>query len=427
VAEGDASGSASPLISIKIERALSDVDKVDVEVVTGDTQKSAMLTMALLTDNSSAADAIEYVAAETGLLGVVFRGSPTTGKIPATIRALQTQGPDFVLLDVSDWDSVAPLADRLKVQDFNGIIVGFRPKWERMEALVLKESGIRYLLREPFSPAELETVVYEALHKERPITNPNIIAFLPAKAGGGCSTTAVHTAAALARTAPMNVLLIESDRRSGVYSIMLGLENRLGLDDALSLGNAWTSLEWHQHIVRISGFHLLAANPMHRRRVPSWADYYQLLCHIQKQYDYVLIDLPEIVNEATAEVVRSARKIFIVCTPEIPSLKMAQFRANELESCDIPSERIHVLINRWEHEAAAARDLENELERPVFGVLPNDYANLQKGMLESRLASPESSFAESCQALARKISGLPKSVPERSKFISLRKLARIAG
>jgi len=421
------SGTWRALKSLKVVRVLPDGYTVDVEIVTGDIQRSALLSIAVLTDNALSADSIEYVAAETGLLRVFFRNPIKSSSLPATIRALQAQDPDFILLDLSDWESVAPLVDKLNERDLRAIIIGFRPKWDRMEALILKDAGIKYLLREPFSPAEMESVVYEALHKEHPITNPNIIAFLPAKAGGGCSTTAIHTAAALTNTSPSNVLLIESDRRSGVYSIMLGLDNQLGLDDALSLGNAMTRMEWARHVVRISGFHLLAANPGHRRSVPSWADYYKLLCYVQNQYDYVLIDLPEVVNEATAEVVRSARNIFIVCTPEIPSLKMAQLRATELEACDIPSDRTHVLINRWERNGPDAEELQNILGRPVFATLPNDYASLRKAMLESRLASPESSFAEACQSLARKVSGLPESERGLFKFMLLRRLARIAG
>jgi MinD-like ATPase involved in chromosome partitioning or flagellar assembly len=126
-----------------------------------------------------------------------------------------------------------------------------------------------------------------------------------------------------------NLLLIECDRRSGVYSIMFDLKNQQGLDNALQLGNAMTPGEWHQHIVRVFGLDLLPADPKHRSPLPSWAEYYQLLQFVEKQYDYLLIDLPEVVNEATAEVVRSARSVFIVCTPEIASLKMARFRAEE--------------------------------------------------------------------------------------------------
>jgi len=386
-----------------------------------------MLTVAVVTENSLAADGIDQLTSETGLFNVVYKGSPKTLNIPAVLRALRTQDPDFILLDVGDWQEVAPLAGQIRESDFRAITIGFAPQWEAHEKFAFKDAGIEYLLREPFSAAEMEMLCYEALHKERAVTNRNILAFLPSKAGGGSSTIAIHTAAALARCAPKNVLLVETDRRSGVYSIMLGLENRLGLDDALGLGSSMTPVEWYQHVVRVSGFHLLPANPKHRRRLPTWADYYQLLRYVQKQYDFILVDLPEVVNEASAEVVRSARSIFVVCTPELASIKMAHFRAGELEACDIPGDRIHILINRAERGGSPREDLEEILERPVFGVLPNDYAELKQAMLESRLASPESPFAESCLNLARKLGGLPAAAPERSRFALLRKLSRLAG
>jgi MinD-like ATPase involved in chromosome partitioning or flagellar assembly len=386
-----------------------------------------MLSLAVITGNSSASDAIEQMAAESGIFKVVFHGSPATLTARGVIRGLGMHDPELILLDIGDWESVAALAGLIKERNCQGITVGFRPGWNRLEQLTFEETGINHLLREPFSVTELETMAYETLHKERGVTNQNILAFLPAKAGGGCSTVAIHTAAGLARSFPKNVLLIEGDRRSGVYSIMLNLEGRQGLDNALSLGNAMTPGEWHQHVVRIGGFHLLPASPKRRSPLPSWADYYQLLRFGQKQYDYLLVDLPEVVNEATAEVVRSARTVFIVCTPEIASLKMARFRAEELEACEIPYDRIQVVVNRLERGSPAVEDLEDMLERPVFWTLPNDYGELQGAILESRLASPDSDFADACRALARKLGGLPEEPPERSKFALLRRLSRIAG
>ena len=347
--------------------------------------------------------------------------------IPTVIRSLQTHDPDLILVDVGDWESVASLARKIKECNLRGIAVGFRPNWNRLEQVAFEDAGISYLLREPFSIAEIETLAHEALHKERGVANRNILAFLPAKAGGGCSTVAIHTASAIAKGLIKNVLLIEADRRSGVYSIMLNLKHGKGLDSALRLGNAMTPIEWHQHFVRVDGVHLLPADPQHRSPLPSWLDYYQLLQYVQKQYDYLLIDLPEVVNEATAEVVRSARNVFIVCTPEIASLKMARFRAEELEACEIPADRISVIVNRCERDGPAAQELEEMLERPVFWTLPNDYAHLKAAMMESQLAAAESPFGESCQAFARKLGGLPDAPPERFTLALLRKLGRIAG
>ncbi|HYL35432.1 MAG TPA: hypothetical protein VEV17_05930 [Bryobacteraceae bacterium] len=386
-----------------------------------------MLSLAVLSENSSACEGITKMTRETGMFDVVYRVSPKDLHIPGIIRALYTHDPDLVLLDVNDWMSVTALTSQIKQSRLRGILVGFRPGWNEIEQVMFQRAGVHYLLREPISSAEMETVAYEALHKERSITNPNILAFLPAKAGGGCSTVALHTAAALAHGLSKSALLIEGDRRSGVYSIMLNLSDRPGLDVALRFGHAMTPVDWYQHVVRLSGFDLLPASPQHRTGRPIWADYYQLLRYVQKRYDYLLIDLPEVVNEATAEVVRAARSIFVVCTPEIASLKMARLRAEELQACEIPCERIQVILNRQERNSPDARGLEEILERPIFGILPNDYGSLKAAMVESRLAAPESPFAEACGTLARKLGGLPEVVPERPKFALLRKLSRIAG
>ena len=385
-----------------------------------------MLSLAVLTPKPAISDAIEQVSRETGIFEIAFKGDPTGSTIPAIIRSLQVHDPDVILLDLTDWEAVVSLARQIRDCKLRGIIVGFRNDWNPVEKLAYKASGINHVLREPFSPAELETLSYEALHKERRITNQNILAFLPAKAGGGCSTVVIHAAAGVAASFPKRVLLIETDRRSGVYSIMLNLDQRRGLEDALAMGSALTPVEWHHHLAQVAGLDLLAANPHQRRRIPTWADYYHLLQFVQNRYSYLFVDLPEVVNEATAEVVRSARSIFIVCTPEIASMKMACIRAEELEACEIPRDRVQIIVNRCENGSASVQELEKMLKRPVFSTLPNDYPHLKEAMTESQLAAPESPFTQACEALGRKLAGLPEAAPERSKFALLRKLSRIA-
>jgi len=125
-------------------------------------------------------------------------------------------------------------------------------------------------------------------------------------------------------------------------------------------------------------------------------------------------------------VVKSARDICIVCTPEVPSLKMAGQRSAELEACKIPRDRIHIVVNRWERSGLSAQDVEGILERPVFATLPNDYKQVKNAILESRLVAAESRFARSCVALAQKLSGLPEAPRPESKFTLLRELVRIA-
>jgi MinD-like ATPase involved in chromosome partitioning or flagellar assembly len=380
--------------------------------------------VALLTPNALTAAGIEQLTQESGLFKLVFKGSPIP-PVGTVMRALSAHGPEVILLDLGDWDSVSVLAKHIKESKFRGVTIGFRPVWDRQEQLMFEEAGIPYLVRDPFSPADIEAVAYEAIHRKRPVTHENILAFLPAKAGGGCSTVVLNTAAALTQSISKSVLLIEADRRSGVLSIMLNQQARSGLAEALAQIGEMTPVEWQQHCVSAFGMHLLLADPSRRGALPSWADYYQLLRFVQTQYEYVLVDLPEVVNQATAEVVKSARGVFIVCTPEIPSLRMAGYRCAELEACAIPRDNVHIVLNRWESGRLSIPDIEGILERPVFGTLPNDYAKVKKAIIESRLVSPNSKFAEGCRTLAQKLSGLPGVPQERSQFELLRRLGRM--
>lgn len=385
-----------------------------------------MLSVMLLTPNADTAAGIECLLQPSGVFKLATKASPMRSTHEA-MRMIGVHDPEVILMDLGDWHGVAGLARQLKHTSCRAVTIGFRPAWNRVERATFEDAGIAGLLREPFSHEDLETAAYDALHRGHPVTERNILAFLPAKAGGGCSTVALNVAAALANSHTRKVLLVEADRRSGILSIMLNLKNRSGLAEALQQAGDMTPVEWQQHSVWVSGIHLLPANPARRGPLPTWADYYQLLRFAQRPYDFVFVDLPEVVNEATAEVVKSARDICIVCTPEVPSLKMAGQRSAELEACKIPRDRIHIVVNRWERHGLTAEDVEEILERPVFATLPNDYKQVKNAILESRLVSAESRFSRSCIALAQKLSGLPEAAPRHeSKFTLLRELVRIA-
>src|SRR5579862_5810593 len=384
-----------------------------------------MLRVAVYTPNAVTAQAIEQLIQESDRFELVGKGSPI-GSAHEIIRTLRNhQDPELILLDLTEWEQVCEFADHLAVHRVPGVIIGFRPSWNRMQQLTFEESGILNLLQDPFSLADLEAAAYDALHRLHPIANHNVLAFLPAKAGGGCSTVALNTAAALAQ-GNKKVLLMECDRRSGVLSILLNLENPLGLPQALQNAGRLTPLEWRKHLVEESGVDLLLANPTQRAPLASWADYYQMLHFVQREYSFILADLPEVINQGTAEVVRCARAVFVVCEPQVPSLILAGVRCSELESCGIPAENVHIILNRWERDRFSLADVERILGRPVFAALPNDYRPVNDATMQSQLVSANSKFAESCRSLARKLTGGAQASPDRSKFTLLERLGRLA-
>jgi cellulose biosynthesis protein BcsQ len=369
-----------------------------------------MIRFAVLTSNDAAGDAIEQMVQDAGIFQLVHRGS-VVSTTDSELRTLCATDPDVILLQISDWQRVSRLAVQLNHASRRGALVGFREPWSSEEQKSFVEAGIVELLPEPFSPVDLERAAHRAVHRRQPLTHQNTLGFLPSKAGSGCSTVALNTAAALANDLNHRTLLMETDRRSGTLSILLDVEGREGLEEVLAQAGALTNGYWSQHLVSLGKLDLLLANPFKLGPLPTWVNYYQMLLFIQKQYDFILVDLPEVVNPATAELLGLAQRIFIVCEPEVTSLKLVPLRRAELESYAVPTEKIYVLGNRWEPHRIQREDVVRTAKAPMFAALPNDYQQVKNAALESRLVSRYSAFGNACAALARRLANVPEMEP----------------
>jgi len=386
-----------------------------------------MLNIGLVTHNAVAARAIEQLVQEAG--GFAFSGSQVLDESPnEVIKNLRIADPELILVDLNDWDLAGPLVAHVRNTTLRGKLIGFRESWTRSEQADFEEAGVKLLLREPFSPADLDAAAYAvlhgtALHGAAPAPHPNLFAFVPAKAGGGCSTVALNTATALAATPGKRILVIEGDARSGAFSIQLNIKSRLSLHDALEHAGEMTVVDWQQMHASAGGIDLLLADPSKPTHRASWGSYFQLLKFVQKYYDDVLVDLPEVINDATAEVARTAANVFVVCTPEVLSLRLASLRCLEVEAYGVPKDRVRVLVTRWQRDGISVEDVEKSIGRPVYSTLANDYLEVHSAILGLRTVSTTSAFGKDCRALARKISGAPEEA-EKSRFGLLRKLAR---
>ena len=361
-----------------------------------------MIRLAILRPPDTTADAIPLLAGDTGAFEVVYLDS-NLDPAKSLPRDLSMAGPEVIVLDVDDWKSASVLLGHMLKATRNAAVVGFRSMWTPEEQAEMEAAGVTVLLSRPFSAAQLEVAAREALHKRRPVKHPNILAFLPSKAGSGCSTVVLNTAAVLANEMGKKVLLIEADRRSGVMSIVLNVEDRGGLPAILAEPGRLTPVAWHQHLVSIGKLDMLLANPLRPGPQPTWATYFQILDFAQSLYDFILVDLPELINPATTEVACAARNVFIVCEPELASLKLVSVRRAELEAVGVGTGKMCVLGNRWEGRRLTKEALEKTAQVPMYAAMPNDYLQVKNAAMESRLVSRDSSFGKGCAELARSI------------------------
>ena len=378
-----------------------------------------MLKLALMTRNSLAAQAIEQIVQETDLLRFAALLDPSA-PMHDSLRSLSVSKPELILVDLADWEMLKPLLKGGSGSQTRW--VGFAPDWDINEELIFTEAGISRLLREPFGPKDLERAAFEAFHAGEAEIRRGFWAFLPSKAGAGCSTLVLNTARILQQEARTEVLLMEADCRSGSFSLLMDLHPRRCINDALEAASEMTTLDWHQYHLDLSGVHILPADPTKPGRTPSWSDYHHLLRFVQNRYKSIFVDLPEAVDEASTEVVRCAEHVFVVCTPEIPSLKLAEVRCQDLLNRGVPRERIQLIVTRYKRDELSLADIEKNLGWPVYASIANDYRSVRSSILEARLVSEDSLFGKDCRALAQKLSGIAESAPMLSPLGRLSRL-----
>jgi Flp pilus assembly CpaE family ATPase len=113
--------------------------------------------------------------------------------------------------------------------------------------------------------------------------------------------------------------------------------------------------------------------------------------------------------------------VFIVCTPELPSLKLAQRRCKELESRGLAASRIGIIVNRWHPTDVKESDIEALLEHGVAAIFPNDYTSVQNAILNGALVSSATALGKTYLSLARILAGVPDPYSPPKSMLSFLK------
>ena len=383
-----------------------------------------MFNALLFAPDPTAAQVIEQLADESKLVRIQKTLSSFPPNYELTVL-LNTHDPDIIFMDVSEWEAASAVASMIHSLNPDIAIVGFGAGWADQMKSMCEQVGISELLISPVTLKSFQASVYQGIHKRRSGLLENLVAFLPAKAGSGCTTVALNVAGRLAADLRQKVLLIEADLNSGVLSIVLNIKSHRSLLDALENSSQLDYSLWTSCVVQKHGIDFLLSD--RSKPFPSWGNYHHLLEFARSRYGSIVVDLPEVVNDATEEILRRAKFVFVVCTPEVTPLKLAQRRCAELESRGVPANRIGIIVNRWHATDVKEEDVENVLEHGVAAIFPNDYASVQDAIQNCRLVNPGTELGKTYLSLARILAGAPDpdspGAPPKSVFGFLKSLA----
>jgi MinD-like ATPase involved in chromosome partitioning or flagellar assembly len=323
----------------------------------------------------------------------------------AVARTLGTSTPDVMLLEMTELARDLQQAAAIRTQSPNVPIVGLVSR--DLEVLLTRSasSDVTSYAVWPFTVAQLEQAISAAVHKMLGGIHENLIAFLPGKAGGGASTVVLHTALVMAQELKRRVLVMEGDLHSGLLAGMLRVEPKFPIRNVLAEASGIDNLNWQRCVTSVGGVDFLLTNTAIKEPVPSWTDYFQIMRFAVPKYDLVMVDLPEVVNSATAEVVRRARAVFVVSTPEFASLKLSKQRCQELSDWGVDRGRIQALLNRGHKTDINPQEAEQILACPVAMTFPNDYKTVRRATTDFSFIDKRSDLGEAYLGFCRMLTG----------------------
>jgi Flp pilus assembly CpaE family ATPase len=114
---------------------------------------------------------------------------------------------------------------------------------------------------------------------------------------------------------------------------------------------------------------------------------------------------------------QESKRIFMVCTPELPSLHLARQRLEFLRGIEL-EDRVCLLLNRAQKRSLIpASEIEKMVGLPVAMELPNDYRGVHKAFTEARPVSASSELGKRFGELARMLTSRETGAPLPKRFV----------
>jgi pilus assembly protein CpaE len=366
-----------------------------------------MLRAIIICPDHQLTDVLEEQLCEIGYIGIVRKVDRYPTGIELT-RFLRAHAPHVIFLSIEALDSAFEVVAGVEASAPGVQIVAMNRTCDPQVLLELMRKGIREFLAPPLSITALSealTRVHEALEKKPPAIESTdlLFSFLPSKAGVGASTVAVNAAGAASKMPDTNALLIDLDLNSGMVRFMLKLDNAYSVLDAAENAQRMDEQLWPPLVTSIDHLDVLHAGKLRPDLRVEAPQIRHLIEFARRNYKVICVDLSGNLERYSIEVMHESKRIFLVCTPEIPSLHLAREKLNFLRGLDL-GDRVHVLLNRAQRRAMiSAAQIEELLGVPVQMTFPNDYHGVHKSLTAGKYVDATSELGKQFNQLARTI------------------------
>ena len=328
---------------------------------------------------------------------------------PIDEHAAQSTPPDVVLVDIRGGQSAAMTAiEKLRGRWAHTAIFAIAAAVDADLVIQSMRAGANEFFSWP-PPAE---TFDEALRRtatrraSAPSSNqPTTMVFFGAKGGAGTTTLAVNCAVEIARLKKRPTLIVDLKAGLGEVTLFLGVRSRYTMLDALDNLHRLDQEFMKELVVKHkSGLEILAGSDLFDRPGASdSATLEEVFRVLGRQYEYIIVDAGAQMNPCAVAALYSADTIYLVVSPDVPSVRNAQRLLDRIGQLGASGDRVRVLLNRAaEPYPIPPSQIENALGHPIHQIFLSDYKTVSTALNSgvplalagnSELASQFDSFA----------------------------------
>ncbi len=303
------------------------------------------------------------------------------------VRFLRATAPEIVFLSVESPRRALPIAAAIEVQAPGTQVLAMSRSANPDALMETMRAGIRAEQVLEHKPAAIEST-------------DAVFAFLPSKPGVGCSTIALNSSMMLSQLPDTKTLLADFDLNCWMIGFMLQMDSPYSIVSAVENAHELDETLWPKLVTSIGEMDVLTAGKLVPGSRIEAVQIRYLLEFARRHYKAICLDLSGILEKFSVEILHEARQIFLVCTPEVPSLHLAREKMHFLRSLDLQS-RVRVLLNRLQRRSLIpVAEVEKILGAPVYMTFPNDYLGVHKALTAGKHVSPASELGQGFHALA---------------------------
>jgi Flp pilus assembly CpaE family ATPase len=345
------------------------------------------ISFAVLSPNEASRAAIAQGLAATGLIRVV-----TDAARPEELETtLQNAARVGVYVDVSD-DPDKALGWIEALTEPKPPVLAGGPADPQIILRAMRAGALAYFPEHDFCEelGRVASRLQAQVAAEAPPKQGQVLAVLGVKGGVGCTTIACELAASLAAGGG-EVVLVDAKAYFGDVALHLDVTPAYTLAEVAAqagdLDGTFLSTVAHRH--EASGVHVVAAPSSPEEADGIDANLIDRSIELLRgEFDWVVVDMPRITDEATLLIIDKADQVVVVTTPEVPALVRARQHLSLLDQLGVSEDKRHVVAN------SATRPGLLSDEDPVKAVgiqavayVPHDDVTMQASLATGKPAS----------------------------------------